>query len=254
MNKKYFYIANWKMQWTLDETLNFATQHYDALVDCAQTATIILCPSSPALYPLSEIFKTTSILVGAQNCSDHLQGAFTGQVSATHLKSVGCAYCIIGHSECRQYLNESNKAIAQKCDILMRIGITPIVCIGETDEQQKNDATLKILEEQLSPILEMLNEQKARTENLPILLAYEPVWAIGSNRIPDRGHLETVYAWMATITQQQASFISWHFLYGGSVSARTLESFSHLTSLKGFLVGGASRDFQEFEKIVKYDK
>jgi triosephosphate isomerase len=241
MNKKYFYIANWKMQWTLDETLNFATKNYDTLVDCthATSATIILCPSYPALYPLSKIFKTTNISIGAQNCSAHLQGAFTGQVSATHLKSVDCSYCIIGHSE---------------CDTLVQVGITPILCIGETEEQKKEGSTLNILGEQLTPVLNLLNEQKARTENTPILLAYEPVWAIGSDRTPSLQHLEMVYAWLTTITQQQAPFISWHFLYGGSVSARTITSFTPLTCLDGFLVGGASRDFQEFEKIVKYEK
>lgn len=244
------------MQWTLDETLNFTTQNYDALVDCAQndSTTIILCPSSPALYPLSAIFKTTNVSIGAQNCSAHSQGAFTGQVSAAHLKSVGCSYCIIGHSECRHYLSESNETIAQKCDALIQTGITPILCVGETEEQQKKGTTLSILEEQLNPVLNFLNEQKARTENTHILLAYEPVWAIGSDRIPNLQHLETVYALLATITQQKTQFISWHFLYGGSVSARTITSFTPLTCLEGFLVGGASRDFQEFEKIVKYEK
>lgn len=244
------------MQWTLDETLNFATQNYDALVDCAHndSATIILCPSYPALYPISRIFNTTNVSIGAQNCSNHLQGAFTGQVSAAHLKSVGCSYCIIGHSECRNYLKESNETIAQKCDALTQTGIIPILCIGETEEQQKKGTTLTVLEEQLNPILDLLNGQKARTENTPILLAYEPVWAIGSDRIPTLQHLETVYAWIACTTQHKAPFISWHFLYGGSVSAKTLKSFTPLTYVEGFLVGGASRDFQEFEKIVKYEK
>jgi triosephosphate isomerase (TIM) len=255
MNKKLFYIANWKMHWTFDETIKFATRHYDALVQLAdnQSRNIILCPSYPTLYPLVEMFKSTGVSLGAQDCSDHTIGAFTGQISAPHLKSVGCSYCIVGHSERRRYNHEASSVIAQKCLQLITANIVPILCIGETEEQQRAGKTLAVLEEQLGTVTKVLHEQGNRVSNQPFFVAYEPAWAIGTNTIPTQEHLETVYAWLTQATQHQAPHFAWHFLYGGSVNSKIVKGILSTASIDGLLIGGASLDFQEFEKIVKYD-
>jgi triosephosphate isomerase (TIM) len=256
MNKNFFYIANWKMQWTFNETIMFATQNYDGFVQLAQNHAyhIVLCPSYPALYPLVEMFKSTMIEFGAQDCSDHTQGAFTGQVSALHIKSVGCSYCIIGHSERRQHNGETSTAIAKKALQLISAGITPILCIGETDEQKRTNQTLSVLNEQLEPVFRLLKDQKERFNQPSFLIAYEPVWAIGTNAAPSRHHLETIFAWITQITQHYTMHVDWHLVYGGSVTMHTLQEILSVPALEGLLIGGASLDFQEFEKIVKYDK
>ncbi len=243
------------MQWTFDQTITFVTHNYDALVDCARQPSnlLVLCPSYPALYTLYEMFTTTGVAIGAQDCSDHSQGAFTGQVSAAHLKSVGCSYCIIGHSERRMYNHETNNIIAEKCWLLLATGITPILCLGETEEEKNNGTTLAVLEKQLKPVLHMLAFHKAELDQSRILIAYEPVWAIGSNQVPTQEHLDTVYAWLEQAAAK-APFITWHFLYGGSVSESSIGTIKGVGRISGFLIGGASQDFQEFEKIVKYDK
>lgn len=242
------------MQWTFDETITFATHHYDALIQIAndRSCQIILCPSYPVLYPLAEMFKTTNVMLGAQDCSDHTIGAFTGQVSAAHLKSVGCTHCIVGHSERRCYNHETNSTIAQKCLHLITANITPILCIGETKEQQQSGKTLAILEDQLHDIFDML-KQNPLNHRTAFFVAYEPVWAIGSSITPPKEHLETVYAWLTQATQHATSAINWHFLYGGSVNSHVSREIMTMPSVEGLLMGGASLDFQEFEKIVKYD-
>lgn len=243
------------MYWTFDETTSFITTHYDHLLQLARRSNtnIILCPSHPALYPLSVIFKESPLSVGAQDCSEHHQGAFTGQVSANYLKTTGCSYCIIGHSERRNLLHESNQAIASKCLQLLQADITPILCIGETKEQADRGQTLSVLQEQLDPILARLHTDAPPRDNNLIIVAYEPVWAIGSGNIPSLEHLSTVYAWIAKTTATFSAF-TWKHIYGGSVTSSSIQIFKQITSIHGFLIGHASLDFQEFEKIVKYHK
>jgi triosephosphate isomerase len=254
MNKKRFYIANWKMQWTFDETITFVTQNYDSLIQLTNNKAlqVILCPSYPALYPLAEMFKTTNVMLGAQDCSNHAIGAFTGQISAVHLKSVGCTYCLVGHSERRCYNHETNATIAQKCLHLIAANITPILCVGETKEQQQAGETLAILEAQLLDVFNVL-KQNPLSQVTHVLVAYEPVWAIGTSITPSKEHLETVFAWLTQATQHTIHSLAWHFLYGGGVNAHISREIITLPSVEGFLMGSASLDFQEFEKIVKYD-
>jgi triosephosphate isomerase len=255
MNKKRFYIANWKMNLTYEETITFATHSYDALISLANpTTTIVLCPSYPALYPLAQIFKATGIYLGAQGCSNHQDGAFTGQVSAADLSSVGCTYCIIGHSEQRQFLGETHQTVAQKTILLLDAGISPIICIGETAEQNQQGQTIVTLEHQLTPLMQRIHERETLAHTLPLLVAYEPVWAIGSGSLPTVKHLQTVYAWLKQFLTLHTPSLPWHMLYGGSISSATAQEFASITELDGFLIGGASLDFQEFEKIVKYGK
>lgn len=240
------------MYWSFDTTLASVTAHYEKLISLAGTekTTLVLCPSSPALYPLAEMFKETPIKLGAQDCSDHAKGAFTGQISAESLRSLCCSYSIIGHSERRQQCKESSQQVADKCSQLLGAGITPIVCIGETLDAHNDGKTLIALEEQLRPVLNFAKERAHALDNSTIILAYEPVWAIGSDKTPQIDHVDTVFAWLATITQKEAPFVHWAFLYGGNVTSQNVQNFKKIDRMGGFLIGRASLDFQELEKVV----
>ena len=134
--------------------------------------------------------------------------------------------------------------------MLLDVDITPVVCIGENLEQYKNGKTLDALSEQLNPLFTMLTtHQKA---HVPILLAYEPIWAIGTGNVATNEHIESTLSWLAQETSKKAPLFKWKLLYGGSVKAENIGQLKTIPLIDGFLVGGASLDFEEFEKVVNY--
>lgn len=253
MEKNYTYLANWKMNFTIEESLSFFSDHYDNFILLSKKAEnlITICPSAETLHPLAQMLQGTNIELGAQDCSDVLKGPFTGQVSPLSLKQVGCSFCIIGHSEQRALGVDTNERIATKCSMLLSSEIIPVICIGENSDDYNQGLTLEKLKSQLSPIFDML---KNNTHfSTPIVLAYEPVWAIGTGKVATPDHIESVLAWLAqqTVTQTSSSY-KWKFLYGGSIKASNCATLKAIPQLDGFLIGGASLDFEEFEKIVNY--
>jgi triosephosphate isomerase len=248
------YIANWKMYWTCTETLTFVARHYDDFCRLAATITpqtLVLCPTSTALHPLNTMLADTSIALGGQDCATGSSGAYTGQIAAKDLQQIGCQFCIIGHSEGRRYCLQSDSAIATKCNRLIDCDLSPIVCIGETAEEYQSGSALTVLQNQLTPILKFLKDRETLGSGTEVVIAYEPVWAIGTGTTPSLSHLETVFAWLSKITNNTSSQIPWRLLYGGSVTSSHASQLKKITGFGGFLIGGASLDFQEFEKIVK---
>lgn len=252
MIKTRYFIANWKAYLASDASLSFATEYYDEFVGLAQrpATQLILCPSFEVLYPLVSIFKKTNIVFGAQDCSEHKTGPFTGQILASSLKSLGCSYSVIGHSERRQYACESDDMILKKCIQLLEQEISPIICFGENQKEFEAEKTFDILSKQLFHIFEYCASHQSSLTHLPILLAYEPVWAIGSGRIPDKNHLETVFAWLENSCTKFQLKLPILLLYGGSVNSQTIQSLKTIPKIDGFLIGGASLNFQEFKNIV----
>jgi triosephosphate isomerase len=251
MKKEMFFIANWKMYLCVNDALQFATENYDELVILANIPDkkIVLCPSFTALYTLANIFKETMIQFGAQDCSEHNKGAFTGQICAKDLKAIGCHFCIIGHSELRHYKHETHEAIAKKLQHLIDQNISPIICIGENKSEYDQGLVFQVLSEQLNEVFSVIKNKKNKSDKLPICIAYEPVWSIGTGNIPDKTHLENIFAWLA-IQCLKIGEANWKFLYGGSVNQETIYHFENITHLDGYLIGSASLDFQEFKKIV----
>ncbi|QQR48583.1 triose-phosphate isomerase [bacterium] len=246
------FVANWKMYASIDEEIRIGSENYDNFIKLANNPyhEIILCPSFLSLHTLSNIFRTTPVQLGGQDCSEHNQGAFTGQISAKSLKALGCSYCIIGHSERRQFNAETNEQIALKFQHLLDQGIAPIICVGENETEYKTHQALTVLENQLKEIFSLIKASKYALRDLPICIAYEPIWAIGTGIVAQPEHLNTVFAWLANQTKNVAPIINWKFLYGGSVKANNAALLKEIEYLDGFLIGGASLDFQEFEKIV----
>ncbi|MBU1007940.1 triose-phosphate isomerase [Candidatus Dependentiae bacterium] len=253
MNKRYLFVNNWKMNLSFNETIEFATNNYDRLVELATKTEqkIILCPSTESIYPLAQIFKETPISIGAQTVSRHTHGAFTGQVAPQSLQEIGCTHCIIGHSETKKEFTENDKCIAQKCVHLLDYDITPIICIGETEQENKSEKTLGVLESQLAPLLNALNTKTTVRPYLEPCIAYEPIWSIGTGNTPNIAHLDTIFTWLTEHIGKHAPNISWKLLYGGSINPESISLIKKISKIDGFLVGGAGLDFQKIEKIVK---
>jgi triosephosphate isomerase len=250
METPFIYIANWKMNKSFQDALDFCTEYKDQLHKLTQkkATTVILCPSFPALFPMIQQLEKTGIYVGAQNCSQYQNGAFTGQVDALSLAQTGCSYCIIGHSEQRRMFQESNDTIAEKMVRILENNMTPIICIGETKEQFENKETYHILEAQLESICQKLTQYT----NTSCLIAYEPVWSIGTGIIPQMDYLQEVFAWLNSHIKEYAPQANFHTIYGGSVMQENIAELKLIPHIDGFLIGGASLDFQKLQNIVEY--
>ncbi len=244
------FIANWKMEKSFAQSIDFCASNKSGLKKLSSETGIelVLCPSFPALYTINQLLADTMVHIGAQTCSAHASGPYTGQVSAQSLKEIGCSYCIVGHSEQRQYQGVTDDDVAQAAKNLCEREIEPIICIGETKEEFQKNQALAILEKQLDPVLGALKNTKQA-----ITIAYEPVWAIGTGEIPESVYLKKIFQHVSSILSPIHSG-PWRLIYGGSVSEETMSGFKNIPSLSGFLIGGASLDFQKFEKIVLLGK
>ena len=245
--KKPLFVANWKMYKNYHETRAWLTDNATALAELTPHASLVICPTFPTLPLAVEIGAPLDIALGGQDCSAQSAGAFTGQVNAETLYQVGCTYCIVGHREQRQHLHETDDTVAQKAALLLAHEIIPIVCIGEEQAHDSLPALLAALEKQLLP-LQRINAQRFVTPHLCI--AYEPGWAIGSNKIPEISSLAAIFSALRTYCGQQFPSFTLEYLYGGSVNSDTSPALARVPGIDGFLIGSASLDFQNFKNIV----
>jgi triosephosphate isomerase len=247
------YAANWKMNMSAGDAADFADKAKAWIARHHELQNyIVICPSFPFILPLAIELGNSGIITGAQNCSEFPHGAYTGQVSAKQLADVGAMFCIVGHNECRSLLHESSDAIGKKVSLLFEHAINPIVCVGETAFEFEQHQTLTILEQQLAPIIKAI--KSAQSIPHEFIIAYEPVWAIGTGKTPEPQTLENVFSWILSHMQSKAPSIQKiRILYGGSVDSLNAKSFKHIKGLGGFLIGGASLDFQKFKNIVGLD-
>lgn len=244
--KSLLFVANWKMNMPFTKAHSFIRTHLSALELLAQKShsTIIICPSFIALSDIYMQTQKTSIKIGAQSCSEHVAGAYTGEVDALSLAQAGCAYTLVGHSERRTNFNESSKIIGGKIRRLLENNIIPIICVGETYNDYIGGRTFDILTEQIAPII--THSKHAKT----IIIAYEPVWSIGSGTIPDNDYLTSIFSWLSDTTTSQLPTTNLFFLYGGSVNEHNAQQIIHINHVHGLLIGSMSLDFQKFQNIV----
>ena len=245
------------MNLSFDESIDYCNSYGNALQKLSDSAAkIIICPSFVALAPMATLLKNSTITLGAQNCSEHEFGAYTGEVSALSIAQTGATYCIVGHSEQRIYHNETTEKIINKIKLLHRHNITPIICIGETEKDFLSNQTLTALAQQLEPILITFDNRpyyakatKGLSEDgqKSIIIAYEPVWSIGTNTIPTPEQLTKVFTWL----QLQLHGHTIQLLYGGSVNPNNIVELKKIPLINGFLIGGASTDFEELKKIIE---
>ncbi len=244
------FVANWKMQMPYNNAIAFYTQHssdLQKLSDCTNS-TLVLCPSCIALAPLASLAKNSSIKIGAQHCSTYSTGPYTGQIDALSLAQAGCSYALVGHSETRHIMRETAADLIGQITQLTANNIIPIICIGETAAQQSSQTRREALKTQLESLKPIL-AQKLPT---PYIIAYEPLWAIGTGLTPCAADLSDIHTYIRSTITQIAIHPSQALLYGGSVNPDTIEILASANCFDGYLIGSASLDFQTLKKIVSW--
>ena len=244
--KDKIYIANWKMNITSKEAQSFFDK-FERLYKKEENKKVVLCPSFTTLVSSANsqsLKNLDNIYFGAQNVSDKISGAFTGEVSAAMLEEIEVEYCIVGHSERRAIYNETDQMINDKIKLLAKSGIIPILCVGETLDSRERGESDQVVLKQLSSCL----NQVAVSE---IIIAYEPVWAIGTGK---NASISDISNMNSTIKKQmnKLGYIDdqFYILYGGSVDIDNLSSIDEASFLNGFLIGGASLNPQNFWDII----
>jgi triosephosphate isomerase len=250
--RKKIVAGNWKMNKNLEEAGILASEVMGMVEDEVKgNVRVVLCVPFPYLVPLkNQLGKNSRIDIGAQNCSEHEAGAYTGEVSAPMLRSIGIPYVILGHSERRQYFHEDSKLLAKKVDIALKYGLTPIFCCGEPLDVREKNQHEKLVRQQVEEALFHLDA----TTFEKIVIAYEPVWAIGTGKTASAQQAQDMHAVIrkhiaSKYDQSTADNIS--ILYGGSVNAGNAKELFASADVDGGLVGGASLKSREFTEIVK---
>ncbi len=248
-------IANWKMNLTPNQSADLVVE-FKKKLGKENNNEVVICPSFTALSIVAEKIKKSNIILGSQNVSWMAKGAFTGEESISSIKELGCKYAIVGHSERRQNLGETDEMINKKISICLEKGITPIFCIGETlQEKQEGTSDHKLYTQ--------IKEGLKKIDLLPhenLVVAYEPIWAISAVRAVTPHDVEPEEAekvfkfiyqnlvdlWPLTIVNNNVRII-----YGGSVDENNSKDFGQIEMINGFLVGGASLDADKFSQITK---
>lgn len=250
MNEK-IVIANWKMKLSLSEAQQLSRDFKEKFKDFKKQE-VVICPDFISLSNTKKICKSSNIKFGAQDVFWEHTGAYTGEISAELIKEVGCEYVIVGHSERRKYQQENYSMIHQKVKAVLEVeGLIPVVCIGEEIEDRKSDRRDFVLLEQLQMALGGIKLFK----NQKIIVAYEPVWAIGTGTTIEPSEADYAHKIIGIALKDlfgsAQSKDSFRVIYGGSISGKNVNEFVNLENIDGFLVGGASLKAAEFYKIAK---
>lgn len=249
MARKKLIAGNHKMNTSLQEGLQLAKGIHNRVKDEAQQIDVLLIPPFTHLFAVAGILKNTPFLTGAQNCATEKSGAFTGEISAEMIASVGASHVLVGHSERRQHFSENNDVLLKKMKQASAAGLKVIYCFGETLDERESGTHFEVISFQLD-ILKKLNANDWAT----VTLAYEPVWAIGTGKTATSVQAQEIHRftreWIKdNISQSVAD--SARILYGGSVKADNAADLLSQPDIDGALVGGASLDIDSFSAIVK---
>jgi triosephosphate isomerase (TIM) len=250
--RKPIIAGNWKMYKTLKEGEELVNSLKRDLYDI-DTTDIVVCPPYTLLSYLADMLESSNIFLGAQDLHWEAEGAFTGEVSAKMLKDAGCGYVIIGHSERRQFFSETNETVNKKLFAALKNELTPIVCVGENLNQREKGLTFDIIREHLEEGLKNLNTDEAEK----IIIAYEPVWAIGTGKVASPEQAQEVHKYIRDwLTQKygEKAAESIRLQYGGSVKPENISGLISKEDIDGALVGGASLDAKSFSAIVRGSK
>ncbi len=246
--RKFLVAGNWKM--------NGSSAANAALLDgivagCPPSSAVelLVCPPFPYLAQAKDLLEGSAVALGAQNLSQHSAGAYTGEVAAAMLKDSGCDYVIVGHSERRALMGESSEIVAAKFAAALSVGLTPILCVGETQAEREADRTVTVIDEQLGAVLE-----RAGTGGFAnAVIAYEPVWAIGTGLTASPDQAQEVHRHIrASLEAQDAEIASAvRILYGGSVKGDNAAGLFEKPDIDGGLIGGASLKVDDFLAIAR---
>lgn len=247
MNSK-LVIANWKMNGTSASNTQLISDLLPILTNLSGVR-VAICPPAPYLAQLTTLLASTSIAVGAQNLSQMPDGAFTGEVSGTMLVDLGCQYVLVGHSERRSLYGETDELVAEKFGAALQADLIPVLCVGETIQQRRAGDTATVVAGQLQAVLDQVGiGQLARG-----VIAYEPVWAIGTGETATPDQAQEVHQHIRQLLAEQDPFIAGaiSILYGGSVKAENAAELFAQKDIDGGLIGGASLDALSFAAICR---
>jgi len=254
MARRAIVAANWKMNGDLAlvDTMISGLMN----VELQENVSVVICPSSPYLSEFVAKTKSNNlseiIHVGAQNVSEHQSGAYTGQISTKMLQELSVEFVIIGHSERRRYYNETSTQVAHKVNAVLNAGLTPIICIGESEDERVAEQTETVLASQLQPVIDEIGIEKF----IDVVIAYEPVWAIGtgktaSNEMAQETH-KFIRQFLANANESVANKVP--LLYGGSVNSSNCKELFAQADIDGGLIGGASLQVEQFKTICSAAK
>lgn len=242
--------GNWKMYKTADEAADSVRQLAES-VRAVADVDIMVAPPFTALAAVFAVIQDNPVALGAQNLHWEKEGAYTGEISAPMLKSAGCDYCIIGHSERRQYFGETDETVNKKIQAALRAELKPVVCVGETEKERDAEQTFSVLDKQLKKGLINLVSEQLET----LIIAYEPVWAIGTGKTAGNDQAQEAHRFIRSVVEKnfgRALSDGVRILYGGSVKPGNIVGLMEMPDIDGALVGGASLDAESFSQIVKF--
>ncbi len=242
--------GNWKMNLLVAEAETLVRGILDGLKDPVD-ADVVVAPAFTALYPVARLLQGTAVALAAQDLFWEDFGAYTGEVNAKMLRDVGCTYVIVGHSERRQYFGETDQTANRRVRAALAGGLLPILCVGETLEERKQGKTLAVVERQLRDGLDGIG----RDEATKLVIAYEPVWAIGTGETATPEQAQEVHAFIRSFVRSRfgdAVADGMRIQYGGSVKPDNIRSLMDQPDIDGALVGGASLKAASFLGIVRY--
>lgn len=244
--RKWIVAGNWKMNNTIAESTVLAKAIKEGSANITG-GTIILAPPFTSLQPVRDTIKGSNLFLAAQNMYYEDKGAFTGEVSAPMLKDIGCSYVIIGHSERRKYFQEQNADVNLKVKKALSSGLIPIMCVGETDEEREKGITQDVVGRQVDHGLKGVG----KIDN--IVIAYEPVWAIGTGKVATPAQAQEVHSFIRGILKETygEAYQGIQILYGGSVTQDNIGDVIAMADIDGALVGGASLKADGFLGIIK---
>ena len=249
-NRTPLIAGNWKMYKTSPEAVETASRLVELVADTTDVD-IMIAPAFTALDPVTKVVKDSRVGLGAQNLYWEKEGAYTGEISADMLVSVGCQYVIIGHSERRQYFGETDETVNKKISAALAAKLIPVFCIGETETERESGQTLSVLDKQVKDGL----KGKFVNDLGSLVIAYEPVWAIGTGKTATTDQAQEAHKHIRSLIDGSfgsALADSVRILYGGSVKPANASELMAMPDIDGALVGGASLDAESFSQIVKF--
>lgn len=243
-------IGNWKMNQSFEDAETLATAIQDEIADVNLKSEVVICPPFPYLELVTDLADEANFYAGAQNCSQFKNGAYTGEVSAEMLVSLGVEFCIVGHSERRKYFGETNAIVAEKVNRLVEQELIPVVCCGEQLEDRKAGNHFKVVEKQIQESLFHLPKEEMEH----VVIAYEPVWAIGTGETATPAQAEEMHSFIRSLIEKKygtETAYNAYIIYGGSCNAKNAMDLFSQEDVDGGLIGGASLKAADFVQIIE---
>jgi len=251
-NRRPLIAGNWKMFKTCSEAVE-AAGHLVKLVAMTSDIDVMIAPQFTALAPVSDVVRGSRVSLGAQNLFWETEGAYTGEISPVMLVSVGCKYVIIGHSERRQYFDETDETVNKKIKAAFKNDLVPVLCVGESEKERESKETFSVLDKQVKKGIEGFSSDDLEM----LVIAYEPVWAIGTGKTATTDQAQEAHQFLRSVLEKSFGNMlakSIRILYGGSVKPNNIAELMAMPDIDGALVGGASLDPETFSKIVHFNK